>query len=97
MNGQRRLRLALARERLVERSRRLRLDAVTQSEVLTPALRLADQVRAGAAWVRTHPEVLAAGAVGLALIRPRRAWRWGLRLWAGWRLLRQIEHRLHTR
>lgn len=93
MNSQR-MRLALARERLIERSRALRGIAVQQSAALDPALRFGDTVRDGVHWVRGHPEVIAATLVGFAVVRPRRVWRWGVRLWGGWRLLRQIERRL---
>ncbi len=93
----RRFQLALARERLIERSRALRLTAVEQSEALSPALRLAERARAGADWVRTHPAVVVAVFVGLAVARPRRLWRWGLRLWGGWRLLQQLQRRLQVR
>lgn len=93
MNPQR-MRLALARERLLERSRLLRGIAVEQSAALSPALRFGDSVRDGVQWVRLHPEVIAAAAVGIFLLRPRRVWRWGLRLWGGWRLLQQVRHRL---
>ena len=50
-----------------------------------------------AAWVRSHPEALAAALVGFALVRPRRVWRWGLRLWGAWRLLGTLQHRLTSR
>ncbi|MDP2869174.1 YqjK family protein [Methyloversatilis sp.] len=86
--------LALARERLLERSRLLRGIAVEQSAALSPALRFGDTVRDGVRWVRVHPEVIAAAAVALFLLRPRRVWRWGLRLWGGWRLLQQMQLRL---
>lgn len=92
--NERRLRLALARERLVERSRRLRQETADQSAVLDPLLSTMDSVRNGAAWVRTHPQVLAAAVVGFALVRPRRVWRWGMRLWGAWRVLGALQQRL---
>jgi hypothetical protein len=94
---ERRLRLALKRERLVERSRALRREAVTQSAALEPMLALGDRIRAGAGWVRAHPGTVAAFFVGIAVVRPRRAWRWGTRLWAGWRLLQRVQDRLAAR
>lgn len=95
--NERRLHLALARERLIERSRRLRVEAATQSAVLDPVLNVGDHIRDGAAWIRSHPEVLAAALVGFVLARPRRVWRWGLRLWGTWRLLDTLQHRLSSR
>lgn len=92
--NERRLRLALARERLVERSRRLRREAADQSAVLDPLFNTVDSVRDGAAWVRAHPQVLAAALVGFALVRPRRVWRWGMRLWGAWRVLGALQQRL---
>ncbi len=92
---QRRLRLALARERLIERSQTLRRTAVEQSVALAPALRAGDQLRAAVAWIREHPGIIAGAAVGLVVVRPRRALRWGLRLWGGWRLIQQLQRRLN--
>lgn len=93
----RRLSLALARERLIERSSRLRVEVAAQSAVLDPVLHVGDQIRDGAAWVRSHPEVLAAALIGFAVVRPRRVWRWGLRLWGGWRLFGTLQQRLMSR
>ncbi len=93
---QRRMRLALARERLVERSRHLRRTAVEHSAALEPALRAGDELRAAIDWIRGHPGIIAGAAVGLAVARPRRAVRWGLRLWGGWRLIQQLQRRLRT-
>ncbi len=96
MNG-RRLRLALKRERLVERSRALRCEAVAQSAALEPILGLGDGIRTCAGWLQAHPGTVAAFAVGVAVVRPRRVWRWGRRLWAGWRLLQRLQDRLAAR
>jgi hypothetical protein len=93
----RRLRLALTRERLIERSGRLRNEAAAQSVVLLPALEAGDRVREGVQWLRVHPQIVAATLVGLAVVRPRRVWRWGLRAWAGWRLLQQLQQRVAGR
>jgi hypothetical protein len=95
--NERRLRLALKRERLVERSRALRREAVAQSAALEPMLRVGDRIRSGADWVRANPGTVAAFVVGIAVIRPRRAWRWGMRLWSGWRLLQRLQDRLAAR
>ena len=92
--NERRLRLALKRERLVERSRALRREAVAQSAALEPVLGLGDRIRAGAGWLRAHPGAVAAFAVGVAVMRPRRVWRWGRRLWSGWRLVQRLQDRL---
>lgn len=92
--NERQLRLALRRERLVGRSRQLRQDVATHAAVLDPVLTMGDRLRDGMAWVRAHPQALAAAVVGFAVVRPRRAWRWGLRLWGTWRLLGSLQRRL---
>lgn len=95
--NERRLHLALRRERLIGRSRLLRQDIAAQSTVLDPVLHLGDRLREALAWVRTHPQILAASVVGFALVRPRRAWRWSLRLWGVWRLAASLRRKLDGR
>lgn len=56
---------------------------------LGPMLALADRGVAGLNWLRARPGYPLAAAAVLALWKPRRALRWGLRLWWGWRSLRQ--------
>lgn len=64
---------------------------------LAPALTLADRGVAGLQWVRSHPEYPLGALAVLALVRPRRALRWGMRLWWVWRSARQalawMDHR----
>lgn len=91
----RRMRLALRRERLIERSRMLRRETAERAHALDPLLDAGDRVRDGVAWCRRHPGVLAAAVIGFALIRPRRAWRWGMRLWGVSQLFASLRHRLH--
>ncbi|MDH4289755.1 MAG: YqjK-like family protein [Aquincola sp.] len=88
--------LALARRQqvLLARSAELRIHAATQLSVLRPPLDLADQFRSGWHWLRTHPEWPIGVAIMVVVLRPRRALRWGLRLWSGWRLLRRLQRRL---
>lgn len=86
----RREELVLKRQSLQQRSTLLRERVAQQAAGLQPVLGLGDQVRAGVAWLRGHPLVVAAAALGLALLRPRRTLRWGLRLWSGWRLLARL-------
>lgn len=41
-------------------------------------------------WLRAHPEGPIAASLVLVAIRPRRAWRWGLKLWSAWRVWRRL-------
>ena len=59
-------------------------------------LALADRVRAGWLWLRAHPQLPLAAAVVLVVLRPRRAWRWGLRLWWGWRSWQRMQRWLQA-
>jgi len=78
-------------QQLQVRSGRLRQQLVDDAQLLRRPLALADQVRHGWQWLRAHPEVLAGGALLLALVRPRRAWRLASRAWAGWQLWRRLQ------
>ncbi len=83
--------VAQRQQQLLVRSSRLRQRLADDAQVLQRPLALADQVRHGWQWLRAHPEVPAAGALLLALIRPRRAWRLASRAWAGWQLWRRVQ------
>lgn len=88
----RQLHEARQRQHLLQaRSNLLRQRLTDDVQVLRPPLALADQVRQGWQWLRSHPEVLAGGALLLALLRPRRAWRLASRAWAGWQLWRRVQ------
>ena len=77
---------ALRRELLLVRSRALRQQLARESQVLETPLAIADQARQGLRWLWQHPEWPIGGLVLLALLRPRRAWRWAARGWWAWRL-----------
>ena len=80
--------------RLLLRSTELRGRLAADAVVLRRPLALADRVREGWRWLRVHPEVPLAALVVVAVLRPRRAWRWGLRAWSGWLMLRRLQRRL---
>lgn len=84
----RRLQLLLARSSL------LRAELGLHAAELQRPLALADGVRDGWHWLRTHPQWPAGAVVVLALLRPRRALRWGLRLWAAWGVVRRLQTQL---
>lgn len=92
--GQQHARLQARRERLRLRSAELRLTIARDAQVLAGPLALADQARAGWQWLREHPVVPAGVVLTLLVLRPRRALRWGGRLWSGWRLWRRAERAL---
>lgn len=83
--------LAERQRQLRQRSAQLRQRLAGAAQVLQRPLALADQVRHGWQWLRAHPEVLAGGALLLALLRPRRAWRLARRAWVGWQLWRRLQ------
>lgn len=81
---------------LLMRSAALRGDLAAQVRPWQRPLQLADELRQGWHWLRTHPEAPLAAAVVLAVLRPRRAWRWGLRLWWAWGNWRRLSRSLRT-
>jgi hypothetical protein len=93
--NQRARQLAMRQQLLLLRSAELRRDFIEQAAVWQTPLSLADRVHQGWQWLRAHPQAVAAGAVTLAVMRPRRAWRWGMRLWWGWRLWQRLQRAQH--
>jgi len=83
--------LARRQQQLLLRSGRLRDELGRELQRLQPPLQLADRVHAGWLWLRTHPQWPLGAALALVVLRPRRAWRWGLRLWWGWRSWRRLQ------
>jgi hypothetical protein len=88
--------LQLERERLLLRSTELRMTIAIDSRALEAPLALADQVRSGLRWLRAHPEWPLGAAIVLLILRPRRALRWTLKLWSGWRLWRRGQRLLQS-
>ena len=67
-------------------SQQLRAQAIVQVSGLQPAFSVADRVQDAWIWLRGHPEVVGGAALGLAVLRPRRALRLGLKAWSLWRV-----------
>jgi hypothetical protein len=91
--------LALAKQRLLLASNAQRVALARHGSGLTPLFDAADQVRAGARWIRQHPEVVAGGVAVVLAARPgarRFAWRWGRRAFLAWRLWRDSERWIET-
>lgn len=82
---------------LLLRSRDMRSAFAREAAVLQPPLALADQALAAWLWLRAHPQVPLAAAVVLVVLRPKRAWRLGWRLWSGWQMWKRVQQRLPAR
>ncbi|MFO1345291.1 MAG: YqjK-like family protein [Rhodocyclaceae bacterium] len=87
--------LALKRGRLQERIAAQRVALAAQVVPIAGALATADRAvalgRSGVAYIRTHPLQVGAAFALLAILRPRRVWRWSRRAfiaWGAWRKLR---------
>lgn len=87
--------IALKRGRLQERIAAQRATLKAQVVPIAGALATADRAvavgRAGIAYVRTHPLQVGVAFALLAILRPRRVWRWSRRafvVWGTWRKLR---------
>ena len=75
---------------LQARSDSLRQRLALEAGALEAPLAMADRTREGARWLLARPGWLAAIAAIPLLLRPRRSLAWGLRLWGGWRVWRQV-------
>lgn len=91
--------LALARrqQRLLFRSAELRHRWSGAAAAFRPPLATADRVVDAGRWVQAHPEAVLAGSLVLLVMRPRRALRWGLKLWSAWRLWQRVQRTLARR
>jgi hypothetical protein len=94
MNRERATALALRQQLLRLRSTELRGRLAAEAAVLQPPLALADRVQEGWRWLRANPAAPVAALVVVAVLRPRRVWRWGWKLWWSWRTLRRLQRRL---
>ena len=86
--------LALRRELLLARSTQLRQQIVVRSAVLAPLLTFGDRLRAAGYWLRRHPEAVIVFALGVTTVRPRVAWRWGVRAWTAGRFYLRLREQL---
>jgi hypothetical protein len=77
-------------QRLLARSAVLRERLGSDLATLQAPLALADSAIAAGRWLNGHRELVGAGALLLALRRPRRALRWVGRGWALWRAGRRL-------
>ena len=87
MSSEREIELALKRQRLQWQSEACRQELGHAAQSFQPWLHAVDTVRGSVRYAKAHPELLAVGAVLMALFRPRRSFRWarrGLSLWRVW-------------
>jgi len=94
--AQRMAALTRRQHELLLRSAALRDDLGRGLQRLQAPLALADRVCEGWQWLRAHPQLPVAAVVTLVVLRPRRAWRWGLRLWWGWRSWQRLQRWLQA-
>jgi len=89
--------LAARRQALVRASAVHREVLQVQLQRYAPVLAAANTVMAGAAWLRRHGPLVAAGTgVGLLLVRPRRMLRLGMRAWSLWGVYRAWQGRVEA-
>lgn len=96
----REIELALKRGRLQERIAGQRAMLAAQAAPIAAALASTDRAvaigRAGIAYVKRHPVGVGAAIVALAILRPRRVWRWGRRAFVAWGIWKKLRHRLES-
>ena len=91
MFGERQTILLARQSELAARSQMLREQLAQDSMALERPLAIADHLRGGAHWLISRPWWIAAAVAVPIVLRPRRAVAWGLKLWGGWRLWRQVQ------
>lgn len=84
------LELALRKQRLQIASESLRGAFGDHAAGLRPLFTGADYAIEGVRWMRRNPELLVAAGVVLVVIRPRSAWRWARRAFAGWQAWQKL-------
>lgn len=94
MNLQRRLELATRRGELTAHIAMQRGTLAGHMEPVERLLGVADRAVDGAHWLKRHPQIIAAFAVGLLIARPRRAWRWAKRAFFVWRSFKTLQSHL---
>jgi hypothetical protein len=78
------------RARLIERAAREREDVAYALQSLAPALGFIDRCVGALHFVIARPPLLAGLALVLALLRPRRAFKWARRVFGVWQSYRWL-------
>ena len=96
----RQIELALKQGRLLERIAAQRAALSTQMQPVVRALETADQglamTRSGIEYVKHHPGQLGAAVALIAILQPKRVWRWGRRAFVAWSLWHKLRQRLES-
>lgn len=90
METQRQQELQVRRGELLAQSRMLRERLAGETVPLQRALSLADAARDRVHWLMARPQWVAALAAIPILLRPRRALKWAVKLWWGWRVFGRL-------
>ena len=86
-----RLSLALERQRLQLQSAQLREELTQQSQgLLVRPFQVADTVLSAARWGRSHPLMLVILSGAVLVLRPVRTVKWAFRSWRWWRTARRL-------
>lgn len=90
--------IALRRGRLLERIAGQRADLGRRMQPVKQVLDGVDRgvlgVRRGARYLKNHPGIVVACLAALAVLKPRRVWRWGRRGFIAWRTWRALRLRV---
>ena len=89
------LELALKKQRLQIAASGLRVDFGRHAAGLAPVFTGADYLVEGVRWTRRNPEIVVAAGVALAVVRPKKAWRWARRAFVGWQAWRKWRDFVH--
>jgi hypothetical protein len=89
--------LLLRQQRLRIRSAQLRASLAQYGQAIQTPLSFVDGAQSALQWLYKHPlyPYLALGA--LALLKPRRAFAWGRRLWGGWLTFQRVRQWLDNK
>ncbi len=88
--------LVLRQQRLLLRSAQLRASLSQSAQAIQTPLNLMDGARASIQWLYNHPLYPSIALGALVLLKPRRALRWGQRLWSGWLTFQRVRQYLQA-
>lgn len=90
VDTERRIALALKKQRLLMQIAAQRNDFARYAQPLEPLFGAADRVRAGLLWLKRHPGIPVAVVTALAVARPRALFRWARRGWFAWQMISRL-------
>ncbi len=88
--GERRIKLALKKQRLLLQSTAQRNDFARYAQPLQPLFGAADRAQAALRWLKQHPAIPVAVITALLVARPRGAFRWARRGWFAWQMISRL-------